>query len=93
MPVPVEVFSADIYVKAFLDGNWLSIAIFLFLLRGVATNFKVAAFGKVYQVLASAYQFVRPGSIKAAGEREEANTEVIIEKPKPAVPVVIEEKK
>jgi len=55
-------FSADIYVKAFIDGNWLSIAIFLFVLKGVATNFKVAILRKIYYVLANAYTFIRPGT-------------------------------
>ena len=65
------VFSADQYVKPFLDNNWLSIAILLYLLRGIATNFKVRWIGKLYQVLASTYQFVRPGSIKTDEERPE----------------------
>ena len=55
-------FSADIYVKAFIDGNWLSIAIFLFVLKGVATNFKVTILRKIYYVLANAYTFIRPGT-------------------------------
>lgn len=62
-------FSADTYVKAFIDGNWLSLAIFLFILKGVATNFKVNVLRKIYYVLMNAYTFVRPGT--AIEEKEE----------------------
>ena len=62
-------FSADTYVKAFIDNNWLSIAILLYVLRSIATNFKLQLIEKIYAVLASAYQFVRPGTIKTIEER------------------------
>ena len=55
-------FSADVYVKAFIDNNWLSLAIFLFLLKGLANVFQVNILKKIYTVLAQAYQFIRPGS-------------------------------
>lgn len=61
-------FSADAYVKGFIDQNWLTLAIFLFLLRGIATSFGVRWLGKLYQVLSSAYQFIRPGAIQADRE-------------------------
>lgn len=62
--------SADVYVKAFIDNNWLSIAIFLFIVRGVAVNFRINWVAKVYEVLASAYQFIRPGALKVDEGRE-----------------------
>jgi len=58
----IKMFSSDNYVKAFIDGNWLSIAILLFILKGIATNFRITLLKKIYRVLANAYQFVRPGT-------------------------------
>ena len=55
-------FDADIYVKGFIDHNWLSLAILLFLLKGIANVFGFEILRKIYTVLAQAYQFIRPGS-------------------------------
>lgn len=63
--------SADVYVKAFIDGNWLSIAIFLFLLKAVANIFEISVIAKVYMVLAQAYQFIRPGTALNAKNGEQ----------------------
>lgn len=56
------VFSADKYVKPFIDGNWLSIGILLYLLRSVAREFAIEPVRKVYACLAGAWKFVRPSS-------------------------------
>lgn len=65
----IQVVSLDPYVKAFIDQNWLTIAIFLYLIRGLAVNFGVKGLEKVYQVLSSTYSFIRPGAIRSDEDR------------------------
>lgn len=62
-------FSADEFVKPFIDGNWLSIAILLYLLKATASAFQINVLRKIYTVLAQAYHFVRPGT-KINNEKE-----------------------
>jgi len=54
--------SFDAYVKPFIDGNWLTIGIFLILMRSIARQFGVPLLRKIYLVLNNALEFIRPSS-------------------------------
>ena len=54
--------SLDIPVKEFIDGNWLSIGIFLIMLKSVSKQFSIKTLMKVYMVFNNALEFIRPSS-------------------------------
>jgi hypothetical protein len=55
-------FSADNYVKAFIDGNWLSMGIALIILKSVSKQFGSNLLLKFYMVFNSALEFIRPST-------------------------------
>jgi hypothetical protein len=66
-------FSADQYVKLFIDNNWLSLSIFLLLLKGLARQFKINPLHKAYLILQNALAILRPGTSAdtLAGEKNQ----------------------
>lgn len=55
-------FSADEYLKPFIDNNWLSLSVFLLLLKGLSRQFRINPLHKVYLILQNALAIVRPGT-------------------------------
>lgn len=54
----------DKHVQEFVGNNWLTIAIVLLILKGVARQFGIKALHKIYFVIQNAYSIVRPGTAK-----------------------------
>jgi len=54
--------SLDILVKEFIDGNWLTMGIFLIFLKSISKQFNIKNLMKVYMVFNNALEFIRPSS-------------------------------
>jgi len=61
-PNEIQVFSLDEYIQAFVGGNWISIGIFLIMLRSIANQFGVEWIRRIYMILNNAMAFIRPSS-------------------------------
>jgi len=52
----------DSIVKSFIDNNWLTISIFLLILKGIARQYSIEILHKFYLILQNAFAIVRPGT-------------------------------